>query len=335
MSEEHKRSELKDFKLVSYRLVPCREIKQAIDCGYPELRLIFQPIVPDPRSGMVKTRDEAIHLFYGLTKKRFKKLVYRFKNLRLTQNVNSLDEKEKLLLDPFYLFELKKDRFKFNLEYGKKLNAIIQKGTSWGKIYKLTFFKTLEENFLNQKTFQNEQKLTWMFGGFDIDKGNFENFDLIGGGIEKEFGKSKIKIQVAKSLNGAITETNGLEDIYRIMQDSRNLAVELRRNPLRVYKELLPLEDSNIHHSGTTSCLSCHMASGTILSAEKKLLDRGQDYDYLPSFQGSKKLFTDFNNIEKEITTFHMFSYLFLKPVISQRVINDTILSREYFINNY
>lgn len=327
-------------KLISYRFVPCREERNSLDCERPELRLIFQPFYPDKHRYAFHAGDEAIHVFFSLDKGAFKRrLIEHATQIRLKKHANPSTIEPDQNFAMFNNF----NNVVYDLNYVKKLNEFLLATVAEATPYRVTFLRTQEttecnpgkEISLEPNPNKDVLHLEWFFGGFQIDKGY-----VLGRSIELSTGHTHTEsghpVEFIESFNGLMQNAKGLESEFEVLGNGRKLLSHLKNDPGALYAGLVKIENPSIHHAGTMSCLACHLASPVRLNVIERLSKRKMPIpSYARGFEATLKPYASTNLSEKEVTTLHMFSYLNMLPVVSQRVVNDTVSARRIIYDRY
>lgn len=291
------------LRVVALRLLPCfREGGTSAPCQ-PQIRLVLQPLEPGDRG--VRMADAALHAFYDVTAAELRDLAERIRGARVQSRL-AID-RTKLVVHPVLESEGPAGRF----------------GT------------TLREAVLAVVGAQNLVRVTALALGSKNNDWSFLSFAVHDGALvpmplpqtpDATHAQSLVSDGMGGHLQLAVDPVGTLEDtlepVYRAGFSVDPAVAQL------VYPRVLRIENPRTHDTGTVDCVSCHVAPGVrrFLDAQVPGLDRNEAFRSDIAYQVDDEAYVDTSIV-------HMFSYRARNPLVSPRVVHETVLALEQLLS--
>lgn len=290
------------LRVVAIRLDPCFiEGEGPLACRR-QIRLVWQPVILDKKNkNQYTTRDAALHSFYEFSDDEFQSILQDWKTWAQTGNTL-----------PIGVHPILKEEG-LSGEHWKNLKSIILKYCNTQKIIRMTSMNVMA----------NEQ--LWIFSGFDIHpNGYFE---------EMMIPRIKTSIQ-------AITQSSHYDEEFwggirpmpkedmefnQLIDDSMDFRKEKKEVEVKkAIRSLFAFENPRIHDTASLDCVSCHATTMAHQWTERNYPQFNWNTDFT-----DVRYQSDFNLTNTAVgkvtpNRFRIFGYFENKPMISQRLINET-----------
>lgn len=295
-----------NVKAISIRIDPC-----FIDSPGPvtcrrQIRIVWQVLQFSTYLQGYYGRDAAIHTFYEFSESDWNQLKTSWLSLA---NGNPSDY---LSIHPAIQSE------GLSGVYWSSLKKVILDFCGASNLKRVSFFLNLQGESSNWKfegyNIENNEAVAMAIPQINSTEQHFTNFSL----NFQTFQISGPKDSRHINLNQFITKSYAPEVTTEEMLRKTLIEVRQIENPL-------------IHNPGTTDCLSCHASQAVQVKLENEFLASNLDFP--------KQEFSTSTNLENknkiyDTRIFRSFGYFKNKPIISQRVINETgFLLQNYFLN--
>lgn len=242
------------LRVVSARLDPCFPTldESAVDGCTPQLRLVFQPVLPVSvdEELVLTTVDAALHVFYRLSDEELDLTLRRVVAAR--QRALPNDTVSVLGPHPALLAEGPEGAF------SKELTDALLDVAGEKNLTRITFMGV--EGF----------GLIWRFGGFDVVGGELVPFAIPTVDDDDQIFSNADDDGIDFEGAFALPDVRSSDDI-RLLFDSKTALTASREAQLEAYGAALRIESPDFHNPDTIDCVSCHVAASAHAWAEDKL----------------------------------------------------------------
>lgn len=288
------------FRVVGVRLDPCFPglgVPDETSCKN-QLRLVMQPVLPQPGGKALTTSDTALHLFYSLTRA---ELADTLAQLVLLRQAAGIEQGGPVGVHPALARE--------GLEgpFAAGVRALVLAHAGRDNLTRVTFM-ALEQ--VGQ---------AWRFGGFDIEGGMLRPMTIpLVGVTEQTFQNLDLRGQTFE--RAATYPASPSDDNLKSLLDPKWLDAASPAERLAAYKHALRVENPTAYSPDTLDCATCHVASAARRYAEATYgLSAEGPERYTPA--SGPPLAGATGNATNELRAF---GYFGVQPSVNPRVVNET-----------
>ncbi len=292
------------LRVVSARLDPCFPTldESAVDGCTPQLRLVFQPVLPVSvdEELVLTTVDAALHVFYELSDEELELTLRRVVAAR--KRALPSDAVSVLGPHPALLAEGPEGAF------GEELADALLDVAGEKNLRRITFMGV--EGF----------GLIWRFGGFDVVEGELVPFAIPTVDDDDQIFSNADDDGIDFEGAFALPDVRSSDDI-RLLFDSKTALAASREAQLEAYGAALRIESPDFHTPDTIDCVSCHVAASAHAWAEDKL---GIDPTTHESAYRGRRGELVAGATVRHTNRLRAFGYFASDVAISQRTANET-----------
>lgn len=297
-----------NLRLIAVRLDPCFNENVVQSCRR-QIRMVWQPLIFT--HDQVITLDASVHTFYDFDDVTWKAVVQDWKSLASGQMSDPLQIhpvlKSETLAGPFYA----------------RLQNILLKYCGEKNLTRITAMAV------------RGQEQVWVFEGFDlIWQGALHVAKPIL--IPRVDSKSQLavfNIRVENDFFGGLNpEPNQDTNFFKLIANSHKAKLNFLEFEMKTVMAIaLDYENPKIHNTANLDCVSCHLAQSARRWGEQNFSTWNWELDFKDHYASPWFRPLPSGNSFKP-NQFRAFGYFSNQPVISQRVINETIqVSNSFF----
>jgi hypothetical protein len=318
------------LRIVGVRLDPC--FGESSNLGSPQclstIRLVGQFFFPRAQNGQSPVLDTAasVHLFYKLSQSDFATLAKEMLELRKSTGLplqKGLISQQQDGVHP----TLKAEGLRG--AYATKLKAILLKYAGEQTLERIAF--SVQDRVGQTGGYYTQQQQNpdtrWVFGGFDYKSGNLvpQNIASLGDYVGLQTVDSFPTQRGDKApvtVSPAITIPDSVLGAFNpVKQPNGSFAfTDMEKGRAAGRK----VQNPNHYSTRNTDCVSCHMAKHTLIGLR----------EIPPSDLDFKSYTFRLESTHQSFGPFRLFGWDQGRPVISQRVINETAVVLEYLNKN-
>ncbi len=299
------------LRVVGIRLDPCparREI--SLPC-YPEIRLIWQPLVI--ANDKISSLDDTVHTFYDLSREEIKEIL------------STISEYKNLSGETFRGFPFL-SRYGNPAGIGLGVHPIIQQegpGGPFAKKLKVEVLNFAGEKRLKKMTFMRSLGTgIWDFGGFDFNSTGVKAIDIPNINSTRQFFYNSSKKMTEFLDGGPSPAPLSVDTIQILISDSDKLGTEVTDEIRNAVVATWKIENPRITNAHNTDCVSCHTAQPARFWFLGHFSVLQSEYDFF-AFKSKYNLING-SELAEKTTRLRAFGYDGNVPVINQRTINDS-----------
>jgi len=290
--------ELSSFHVVGVRVDPCfPSTAPPVSSCIKEIRLVAQPILTDPATHTVTTRDVAIHLFYDLDDGEWSGLLSQLAALKKLAG-NKTDHAP-LEVHPVMLAE------GLDGPYAQALHRLVLEGAG-------------DRNLVRVATSVAIFDQSWDFRSFDRSGDSLTATPIprIGTETTQHFANS------AGTHNIGTMSPRPTPDDLSLLLDEPKLSSAPDADVATAARAAVASENPNLTNRVTTDCMTCHVATRARGLAETIRHVDTEHFD--ERFRDPRFDLRLDSPVATDIVSQRAFGYLDAKPAFNQRMIHET-----------
>lgn len=285
------------LRVVALRLDPCFVTDS--HCR-PQLRLTMQPVVYDAFQEAVRADDAAIHLFYDLQEDDFTTLLAELRDATAAAGVSTAGP---LRVHPILAAE------GLDGPFAERLRAAVLRAAGGETLTRLTFMQL-----------QNFNVNEWVFGGFEIEKGELVPMDIVDAGTRHQRFINVILESEEDFVASVEPPALGVDDIS-LLFNSNNARAAGEDAIAAAERAALRIENPRVHTTESVSCVACHTATQARLWIERSLARSTEGHPDRYTAAADLELSSETTRVPGSLRAF---GYLHRRVAISQRTVNES-----------
>ena len=296
------------LRVVSVRVDPCFPGLGVLDEAQcqNQIRLVMQPLLPDTQTEGLVASDEAVHLFYSLTRPEIVLFLQSFIALREEAGVARSDG------PPGVHPALAREGVEGPFATALRARLLGQLGA--GNLKRVTFMAL---GSLGQQ---------WRFGGFDVEGATLRPMSIpLVAARDQTF--TNLDLNGATFDRAGIAPASSIEADFYLLLDPLRFEAASKQQRLTAYNSALRIENPRLYSPDTLDCATCHAAPGARTYAERTFgLSPSDAHDRYEPPAGSVGVPAK----ARSTNELRAFGYFGLRPSVSQRTIHETTEVVEY-----
>ena len=265
--------------------VPCAEDADGV------FRLVLQPVFGTPQ----RVEDVALHGFFAVPRAEVPEVVDELRALAALQDV------------PRGAALRVNVAFGSNASYRQRLGALVGRYAKSARLHRLTLF--------GQET--EHAALVWVFRGEERSGGSLQPIEIPG---VMSTGQEVLLFGGDSYLVTPLADVP--VGLYRSVMET-SFRNSTTAEQLESVKSLVAVDNPLLHTANTVQCVSCHLSTTLV---PPRAADAGIEVSSLPEFYRSTTFDqTPLGNQGTRSRTLRALGYLGDVPLVSQRVINETV----------